>query len=338
MSLEFLKSWPRERIHSYLSRFSGIGAKTIACIGLYNLEARDFAIDTHIYRFAVRFGWAPTFTFAETLSTTLVADQMPSAQVSLPPVLRLPLPPTEPPPQPASEARAAMFLAELLADPSIHSLSDEREKETKRESTDQLRPCETPSNAACDEVQLTGDNAGATVDYDSDATEEMDETDARTRAGVQDDDDKRRSSVVGCYTSKFEQQHTSKQPASDQRLRFTTAEAMLATSVPATGIPSLVTQGRADASGSTLPQQLISSVDACAASWLADIEDLGAQQCSTSSDRNGSARFMRIPPIVDVQTHILKRFEVRDVERIVFMLRYDENREVHCDSSVAHMN
>jgi endonuclease-3 len=62
-SLDFLKALPHKTIHAYLKDFNGIGPKTINCVGLYCLQIADFPVDTHVYRFAVRFGWVPTFEF-----------------------------------------------------------------------------------------------------------------------------------------------------------------------------------------------------------------------------------------------------------------------------------
>eukprot|EP01043_Picozoa_sp_COSAG02_P040087 COSAG02_NODE_3215_length_7161_cov_57.637638_5_plen_447_part_00 len=326
VSLEALKSSSREQIHRHLSRFSGIGVKTIACIGLYNLGAQDFAIDTHIYRFAVRFGWVPTFTFAETLSATPTAIQtsLASAHVSPPPVLRLPMPPTEPPLHPASEARAARSLAKLLADPQVSSTTGlvgiSSTSAAAAASSAVVQPCEIPSNAtACDGVELTDDTAGETVDYDSDATEEMDELDARIRAFVEVDDDEIRSSAVSGYTTTGEEQHTSgatmeqlEEPTGGQSTHFVTAGED-SSSAPATDISSLVNSRSSDLSAPAHSQPAVSNANSSAASCLGgDIEDLAAQSRSVHSDRSAPARFMRIPPITDVQTHILKRFEVRD--------------------------
>ena len=60
--------------------------KTIACMGLYALSVSDFAVDTHLYRFAVRFNWVPTFTYNGFL---LAANQSP-ALVPTPPLLPQP--------------------------------------------------------------------------------------------------------------------------------------------------------------------------------------------------------------------------------------------------------
>eukprot|EP01147_Barroeca_monosierra_P009135 gene9135-1433_t len=59
-SLEYLRTMSNEDIKSELSRFNGVGPKTISCILLFNLQRPDMAVDTHVFRLAQRAGWVPT--------------------------------------------------------------------------------------------------------------------------------------------------------------------------------------------------------------------------------------------------------------------------------------
>ena len=49
--------WPDARVRSFLTSFSGIGAKTASCILLYRLQRLDFAVDTNILKIGARMGW-----------------------------------------------------------------------------------------------------------------------------------------------------------------------------------------------------------------------------------------------------------------------------------------
>ena len=59
VSLEHLRSAPSAAIKAELSRFKGVGPKTISCVLLFELQRPDFAVDTHIHRIAGRLGWTP---------------------------------------------------------------------------------------------------------------------------------------------------------------------------------------------------------------------------------------------------------------------------------------
>ncbi|MEL6177574.1 MAG: endonuclease III, partial [Myxococcota bacterium] len=60
LDLEFLRTWPDDDVHAYLTRFKGVGVKTAACVQLFTLGRDDFAVDTHIWRLAKRLGWVET--------------------------------------------------------------------------------------------------------------------------------------------------------------------------------------------------------------------------------------------------------------------------------------
>jgi endonuclease-3 len=56
-SLEKLKIMEDDAIRKYLSSLPGIGAKTVACVMLFDLGRAAFPVDTHIARFCRRMGW-----------------------------------------------------------------------------------------------------------------------------------------------------------------------------------------------------------------------------------------------------------------------------------------
>jgi endonuclease-3 len=54
--LSFLRDLSVEEVRAYLSRFKGIGPKTVACVLLFSLGKPAFPVDTHVYRVAARLG------------------------------------------------------------------------------------------------------------------------------------------------------------------------------------------------------------------------------------------------------------------------------------------
>lgn len=54
--LTFLRDLSVEEVKAYLSRFNGIGSKTVACVLLFSLGKPAFPVDTHVYRVASRLG------------------------------------------------------------------------------------------------------------------------------------------------------------------------------------------------------------------------------------------------------------------------------------------
>lgn len=56
VSLSFLRRWETERVKNYLSRFKGVGDKTIACVLLFSLGRPVLPVDTHILRVSKRLG------------------------------------------------------------------------------------------------------------------------------------------------------------------------------------------------------------------------------------------------------------------------------------------
>ena len=51
-SLEYLHDMSSEQIKAELSRFKGVGKKTVACVLLFCLGRDDFAVDTHVLEIA----------------------------------------------------------------------------------------------------------------------------------------------------------------------------------------------------------------------------------------------------------------------------------------------
>lgn len=72
-SLEYLRRWSTDAVRDFLSRFPGIGPKTISCLLLFTLGRPDFPVDTHVWRIARRLGWVPESCSREAAYATLNA-------------------------------------------------------------------------------------------------------------------------------------------------------------------------------------------------------------------------------------------------------------------------
>ncbi|MQL78204.1 hypothetical protein Taro_010641 [Colocasia esculenta] len=59
LCLEYLRGMSVEGVKAELSRFKGIGPKTVACVLMFHLERDDFPVDTHVFRIAKAIGWVP---------------------------------------------------------------------------------------------------------------------------------------------------------------------------------------------------------------------------------------------------------------------------------------
>jgi endonuclease-3 len=59
LDLGYLKRLPDEDVRGMLSRFKGVGPKTVACVMLFGLGRDSFPIDTHIYRVLSRLDVIP---------------------------------------------------------------------------------------------------------------------------------------------------------------------------------------------------------------------------------------------------------------------------------------
>ena len=64
-SLRRLSGLGREDISAYLRAFPGVGAKTVACVLLFDLKMKAFPVDTHVSRVARRVGIVPEKFSAE---------------------------------------------------------------------------------------------------------------------------------------------------------------------------------------------------------------------------------------------------------------------------------
>ena len=58
-SLHNLSALGREKICSYLRALPGVGAKTVACVLLFDLQLKAFPVDTHVARVSHRVGLVP---------------------------------------------------------------------------------------------------------------------------------------------------------------------------------------------------------------------------------------------------------------------------------------
>jgi endonuclease-3 len=70
-SLNALRGWDAGRVKEYLSTLPGIGAKTIACVMLFDLGQPAFPVDTHVARFCRRMEWVEEKTMPEKIQPLL---------------------------------------------------------------------------------------------------------------------------------------------------------------------------------------------------------------------------------------------------------------------------
>ena len=70
-SLKELRGWEGTKVREYLSSLPGIGAKTIACVMLFDLGKPAFPVDTHIARFCRRMEWVSEKTAPEEMQVLL---------------------------------------------------------------------------------------------------------------------------------------------------------------------------------------------------------------------------------------------------------------------------
>ncbi|WVZ81814.1 hypothetical protein U9M48_029153 [Paspalum notatum var. saurae] len=57
--LEYLRELSVDEVKRELSRFKGIGPKTVACVLMFYLQKDDFPVDTHVLRITKAMGWVP---------------------------------------------------------------------------------------------------------------------------------------------------------------------------------------------------------------------------------------------------------------------------------------
>lgn len=60
VSLEFLRKWDRDAVFEELCSYPGVGAKTVSIVCMFALSIPDFAVDTHVFRYAQQMGWVPS--------------------------------------------------------------------------------------------------------------------------------------------------------------------------------------------------------------------------------------------------------------------------------------
>jgi len=58
--MEVLRKLDKEAVHMELERFQGVGKKTSAIINMFDCNNPDMAVDTHVFRYALQLGWAPS--------------------------------------------------------------------------------------------------------------------------------------------------------------------------------------------------------------------------------------------------------------------------------------
>lgn len=63
--LGHLRDWDDARVNTYLKSFHGVGAKTAACILMFNLGRPVLAVDTHVHRVSRRLGLIPAKASAD---------------------------------------------------------------------------------------------------------------------------------------------------------------------------------------------------------------------------------------------------------------------------------
>lgn len=59
-SLDYIRDLNDEEVKGELSRFKGLGPKTISCVLLFALGRNEFPVDTHVLRITQRMGWVPS--------------------------------------------------------------------------------------------------------------------------------------------------------------------------------------------------------------------------------------------------------------------------------------
>ncbi|KAL2614213.1 hypothetical protein R1flu_025905 [Riccia fluitans] len=59
LCMEYLRHMSNEEIKSELSRFKGVGPKTVACVLMFHLQREEFPVDTHVFRISKALGWVP---------------------------------------------------------------------------------------------------------------------------------------------------------------------------------------------------------------------------------------------------------------------------------------
>ncbi|ACO62227.1 predicted protein, partial [Micromonas commoda] len=58
-SMEYLRDMSDDDVKAELSRFKGVGPKTVSCVLMFCLKRPDFPVDTHVWKIAKDLGWIP---------------------------------------------------------------------------------------------------------------------------------------------------------------------------------------------------------------------------------------------------------------------------------------
>ncbi len=81
--LAWLRRRPPDEVRAWLSRFPGIGPKTVACVMLFSLGKPAFPVDTHVFRVGRRLGILDKNARPETAPAAFEAAVPPSHYYSL---------------------------------------------------------------------------------------------------------------------------------------------------------------------------------------------------------------------------------------------------------------
>ena len=57
--MEYLREMDDEAVKRELSRFKGVGPKTVSCVLMFCLKRPDFPVDSHVWKIAMTLGWIP---------------------------------------------------------------------------------------------------------------------------------------------------------------------------------------------------------------------------------------------------------------------------------------
>lgn len=64
-SLEYIRDYDDDKVKEELSRFKGLGPKTVSCVLLFSLGRNEFPVDTHVLRITQKMGWVSSGTSRE---------------------------------------------------------------------------------------------------------------------------------------------------------------------------------------------------------------------------------------------------------------------------------
>lgn len=82
-SLDYLRDLSDEEVKLELSRFKGLGPKTISCVLLFAMGRPEFPVDTHVLRISQKLGWVPSSSTRESAYDHLNATVPPEVKLDL---------------------------------------------------------------------------------------------------------------------------------------------------------------------------------------------------------------------------------------------------------------